>query len=192
MRIGECLALRWRDIDLAGARLKVPGTKTAAAARIVPMAPALRDELGTHAACRRDDNRDAYVFATRTGRKYGATNIRRRVLSPAVERANERLAEQGSERLPHLTPHSLRRTYASLLVALGWDPARFMRAMGHTTAAFTLSVYAQAMDWSEGEAERLRALWEGREIGALAGTSAAEAASESLDPASAEGSQTAL
>lgn len=35
-----------------------------------------------------------------------------------------------------------------------------MKQMGHATPGFTLSVYAQAMDWSEGEREQLRALIE--------------------------------
>ena len=86
----------------------------------------------------------------------------RLVLAPAVQRANAALAQHGREPLPAgLTPHSLRRTCASILVALGWDPARVMRALGHSTPGFTLAVYAQAMDWAEGEAERLRALVEG-------------------------------
>jgi integrase len=185
LRIDEALSLRWRHLDLAGGRLRAQGSKTENAERWVPMLPALRDELLAHAARRRDGDQDAYVFETRTGGKLGATNVRRRILSPAVERANERLAEQGSRPLPEgLTPHSLRRTCASLLVALGWDPARVMRALGHTTPEFTLSIYAASMDWTEGEAERLRALVEG-DPRAVTGTSAAQAAPECLtaDPA---------
>ena len=60
-----------------------------------------------------------------------------------------------------LTPHGLRRTFASLLVALGRDPAVFMDQMDHTTPNLTLSVYAKAMAWRDGERERLRALVEG-------------------------------
>jgi integrase len=101
MRIGECLALRWRDVDLAGARIRVPGTKTEAAERYVQMAPALRDELGARAARRRDENRGAYVWPTRTGKPLLRSNVLKRVCVPAVERANERLAEQGRDPLPH-------------------------------------------------------------------------------------------
>jgi integrase len=61
-----------------------------------------------------------------------------------------------------LTPHSLRRTFASVLVALGRDPAVVMRQMGHTTPHLTLGVYAAAMEWGDGERERLRALVDGR------------------------------
>lgn len=42
-----------------------------------------------------------------------------------------------------------------------------MRQMGHSTPHFTLGVYAGAMDWSEGERERLCALVEGRPIPAI-------------------------
>lgn len=192
LRIDECLRLRWRHIDLAGGRLKVPGTKTAAAERTVPLLPLLRDELLAHAARRRDADPNALVFATSKGGKIGATNVRRRVLGPAVERANAALAERGSEPLPEgLTPHSLRRTCASVLVALGWDPARVMRVLGHTTAGFTLSVYAAAMDWAEGEAERLRALVEGRDL-ALTGTGASDGTSEPLTAPTPESEDSAL
>jgi hypothetical protein len=51
-----------------------------------------------------------------------------------------------------------------------------MRALGHTTAEFTLGVYAQATDWSEDSAQRLRDLVDGVDLVALHGTKAAEAA----------------
>jgi len=38
-----------------------------------------------------------------------------------------------------------------------------MAQMGHTTANLTLSVYAKAMAWRDGERERLRALIEGED-----------------------------
>ena len=102
------------------------------------------------------------------------------MLGPAVELANATLAAQDVEPLPvGLTPHCLRRTFASILVALGRDPAVVMRQMGHSTPAFTLSVYAAAMDWREGERERLRALVEG-ESWAVAGKNATEEAAQGL------------
>jgi len=49
--------------------------------------------------------------------------MRRRILAPAVARANEQLANEELEQLPEgMTPHSLRRTFASILVAVGDDP----------------------------------------------------------------------
>jgi integrase len=192
LRIDEALSLRWRYVDLAAGRLRVVAGKTDAAARVVPLLPALRDELLAVAARRRDTDPSALVFPTRTGGKLSATNVRRRVLAPAVTVANAALAERDLEPLPDgLTPHSLRRTCASILVALGWDPARVMRTLGHTTAAFTLSVYARSMDWTEGEPERLRALVEGREWAPM-GTSAADARIEAIAPAAVASEGSAL
>lgn len=162
LRIDEALSLRWRHIDLPGGRLRVPGTKTDAAARVVDVLPLLRDELASHAASRRNRSADALVFGTGTGGKQSATNVRRRVLARAAERATAALEDRDIEPLPHgLTPHSLRRTFASLLVARGEDPAYVMEQMGHTTPNLTLSLYAKAMQRRDGERELLRRLVDG-------------------------------
>ena len=162
LRIGEVLDLRWRDVDLAGGRLRVRGTKTDAADRTVELLPALRDELAVYAAGHRSREPEGRVFASGRGGRISESNVRSRGLAPAVEKANARLSQGGAEALPDgLTPHSLRRTFASILVALGRDPAVVMRQMGHTTPSMTLGVYAAAMDWADGERDRLRALVEG-------------------------------
>jgi integrase len=66
---------------------------------------------------------DAYVFDTAQGKSQNPSNVRSRVVTKAVGRANERLRETGEAELPALTPHGLRRTFASVLYALGEDPA---------------------------------------------------------------------
>ena len=60
-----------------------------------------------------------------------------------------------------LTPHSLRRTFPSILFAVGESPPYVMAQMGDTTPALTLAIYARQMDRRDGEPERLRALVEG-------------------------------
>lgn len=77
------------------------------------------------------------------------------------------LAAKGEAHLPDLTPHSLRRTFASILFALGETPPYVMAQMGHATPGLTLSIYARQMDRRDGEPERLSALVEGREWTAL-------------------------
>jgi len=126
------------------------------------MLPVLRDELSGYRA-RLDTAPEAPVFGTAHGRPHRATNIRRRVLARAADRANQQLAKDEIEPLPEgLTPHSMRRTFASILFAIGEAPPYVMAQMGHTTPDLTLAIYARQMDRRDGEPERLRALVEGR------------------------------
>jgi hypothetical protein len=85
------------------------------------------------------------------------------LLAKAAALADKQLATDAAEPLQkHLTPHSLRRTFASLLFAIGETPPYVMAQMGHTTPNLTLSIYARQMDRRDGEPERLKALVEGR------------------------------
>jgi integrase len=160
LRIGELCALRWRDVDLAAGWLTVGESKTDAGRRRVKIRGALRDELLNLRA--HEIDAEGYVFPTRTGARMGAENFRNRVLRAAVKRANENLAKAKQPPLPDaLTPHSLRRTFCSLLYALGEDPGTVMDEMGHTDPALALRVYRQAMRRGEDERTQLRHLVEG-------------------------------
>jgi integrase len=168
LRIGELCALRWRDVDLAGGWLHT-GSKTDAGHRRVKVRGALRDELLALRGRHQDAPQSAYVFATRTGGQMSPDNFRSRVLRAAVRVAGEHLEGEGLPPLPDkLTPHSLRRTFCSLLYALGEDPGTVMDEMGHTDPALALRVYRQAMRRGEDEKAQLRALVEG-EIVAVGG-----------------------
>ncbi|MHB8694810.1 MAG: tyrosine-type recombinase/integrase, partial [Solirubrobacteraceae bacterium] len=177
LRLGELTALRWRDVDLAANRITVvESTTDAGTMRTVDLLPVLRDELAEYKASSRHAAAGELVFPTSKGRQFGASNIRRRVLDKAVERANERLGEIDEVPLPDgLTPHKLRHSFASLLVALGEDPGSVMDQMGHTDAAFTLRVYRHGMrrdkasrrawrelvgrsDWAAADMERIGAI----------------------------------
>ena len=78
------------------------------------------------------------------------------------EQANKQLETDGLPPLPDkLTPHSLRRTFCSLLYALGEDPGLVMDEMGHTDPALALRVYRQAMRRGSRETAALSALLDG-------------------------------
>ncbi len=161
LRIGELTALRWRDVDLAGGWLTVGESKTDAGRRRVKIRGVLRDELLAVRHGQQDAPQSAYVFATSRGGRMGADNFRNRVLTPATSRASARLEVDGRPPLPALTPHSLRRTFCSLLYALGETPTVVMDEMGHTDAKLALRIYAQAMRREDDEQAQLRALVEG-------------------------------
>jgi hypothetical protein len=74
-------------------------------------------------------------------------NVRKDILAPAVRLASQRLVERGIPPLPHITPHSLRRTYVSImLLATEFDISFVQRQVGHTHASMTLDVYNQLLD----------------------------------------------
>jgi integrase len=175
LRIGEALALRWGDVDLARGTIKVRAAKTETGVRTVNILPVLRDELLAYRARTHADAR-ALVFGTSTGNPSNPSNIRNRLLAPAVKKANEQLARERVELLPvRLSPHALRRTFASLLFAVGETPPYVMAQMGHTTANLTLAIYAREMDRRDGEPERLKALVEGADWAASGQQEAPEA-----------------
>jgi len=161
LRIGELCSLRWRDVDLAAGWLHVGESKTDAGRRKVKVRPALRAELLGAMSPAAVTASDAYVFPTRTGAAMGTDNFRNRVLAAAVKRASKTRTEGGQPPLPKLTPHSLRRTFSSVLYAIGEPPPVVMAEMGHTDPALALRVYAQAMRRDEHQNAQLRALVEG-------------------------------
>ncbi|MDX6641206.1 MAG: integrase [Solirubrobacteraceae bacterium] len=170
LRIGEALALRWRDVDLAGGRLRIAGSKTEAGVRWVPLMPALRDELAERKASAEHTRASDKVFSTLTGGMWSRDNARKRIFDRAVELADEMLEAAGLAPTPEgLTPHSLRHTYISLRVAIGDDPATVAQDAGHADMAVTFRIYTHVMRFNKGDRERLRALVEGVQM-ALIGT----------------------
>jgi integrase len=161
LRIGELQALRWSDIDLTRGTIRVRQAKTDAGVRIVHMLQVLRRELDRYRSSV-PGRLNELVFATSSGRPLGGSNIRIRILARAVQRANSDLQSKGQPPLPDgLTPHSLRRTFASLLFALGEPPTYVMSQMGHTTPVLTLAIYAREMNRRDGERARLKTLLTG-------------------------------
>ncbi len=178
VRIGEAVALRWRDVDLAAGRLRVADSKTDAGVRQVDLLPALREELSIHKTATGFGGPDDFVFPTVRGRKQNIDNARRRFLGRSVERATANLLKRDATPLPAgITPHSLRRTFISLLLATGAEVPYVMRQVGHADPKVTLSIYAQVMYRGEGERERLKMVVEGSDW-ALLGTGGASKAPE--------------
>jgi integrase len=184
LRISELCALRWRDVDLAGGWLKVGDSKTDAGRRKVKIRGALRDELLAVRGRHQDAPQAAYVFGTLSGARMGPDNFRNRVLGKpgtivdgerkgaagAVGLATKQLEAEGLAPLPEkLTPHSLRRTFCSLLYALGETPPVVMQEMGHTDPGLALKVYAQSMRRGEDEVKQIREVVEGGAVVANSG-----------------------
>ena len=161
-RAQELCDLIWADVDLAGARIFVGRSKTAAGQREIHLQPILLSILTDYRAHARRGHPEDLVFQTLTGRPRCPDNLRVSVIAPVRRRADARLARRGLAPLPTaLTTHKLRHAFASILVALGEDPVSVMRQIGHTDPAFTLRVYAHQMSRDPADRECLWALVQG-------------------------------
>jgi integrase len=151
-RRGEALALRWSDVNLdqavvriersleqtkAGLRFKEPKTRTGR--RSISISPWLVAELRAH-RIRQDEQRlalgigraanDSLVFARYDGKARVPFSITRDF---AVALKALGIADR--------TLHSLRHTHVSQLVASGMDILTISRRVGHASAAITLGIY---------------------------------------------------
>ena len=138
MRAGEVERLRWRHVHLPSNTIQVPGTKTEAARRPVPIAPALRARLDAA----RGVGPDELVV--------GAWGNVRRDLAAAVTRANTRAALAAADagvvappKLPRVSPNDLRRTFASWMVQQGVQLHTVAILMGHSSSRMVEKVYGK-------------------------------------------------
>jgi integrase len=166
-RISELIESPRGRLDLHTGQL-VLGKKTEAGIdRTLELSAFLLDEVRGHLAAVPARLRDAHgaalpIFPTRTGGRLNPSNVRNRLLNgtPArgtrkptqgvVQRVNEKRAAEGRMLLPtRVTPHTLRRTFASLCFFAGRDLRWVMGQLGHDDPRMTLAVYAQCMKRSQ-------------------------------------------
>jgi integrase len=147
LRIGEALSLRWRDVSLGARKLRVTEAKTDAGIREVDLTPTLQELLSEYRTRTKHTADDDLVFPTAKGRPDSASNVRQRFLASAVELANQELEKAGKEPIRKVTPHSLRRTFISLLFSLPKSPSvpYVMAQVGHNDPKVTLGIYAQVI-----------------------------------------------
>src|SRR5207244_971338 len=137
LRIGEALGLRWRDLNLdAGllhvrqqlSRRRVPKQlKTPAAQREVVLAPALVTLLRERWLAAPHKAPGALVFCNALGR-----GLDYRDVGEGFRAAVKAAGLTGPGRL---SLHSLRHTFASLLIAKGLDVVFVSRQLGHASPA---------------------------------------------------------
>lgn len=123
MRRGEMARLERRHVDLRARLLHVPGTKTAAAARTIPLGATALPPLRRRLLRLRDPK--ALIFGP--WRNVG------RDLPAACERAG----------IPACSPNDLRRTFASQAAQRGVPALTAARLLGHTSTRMVERVYAR-------------------------------------------------
>jgi integrase len=134
LRMGELLALRWRDVDFAGHALTISRAMSAGVESSTKSGRVRRVPLPDQAAgaldrlSKRQDftGADELVFVNVLGRSLDGSALRRR-----FKRARDAAG------LRPLRFHDLRHTYGSLLAANGVDLVTIQSAMGHADLATT-------------------------------------------------------
>jgi integrase len=142
LRFGEAAELRWRDVDIAGLRLRVTRSMTFVGGQPVVGTPkngkdrtvALPAAVAAMLAPRADD---ALVFPDSAGGWMRASNVRRRWWAKA-------LADAG---LPaDFKLHELRHTAASLAIQSKANIKALQNMLGHASAGLTLDRYGHLYD----------------------------------------------
>ncbi len=144
LRLGEGLALRWRDVDFDMNAIRVERTwsrvggftepKTRTSRRAVVLLPSLADTLREYY---QGGPPDALLFSHDGRQPLDPGNTRRRFY-----------AALNAAELKHVTIHSLRHTYASVLLASGASIVGLQRSLGHASAVMTLDVYSHLLEES--------------------------------------------
>jgi integrase len=156
LRVSETCRLEEQQVELAARRIRVPRVKTDASERVVPTVPSLHEILLTDRADR--EVRGGPAYPTRNGTPQHPDNVRARLLSSVRDRANELLEERAESRIGHLTPHTLRRTFASILAEVGVSPRRAMYLLGHENPTLTMRIYQQVLDMGGAAVEVLESV----------------------------------
>jgi integrase len=99
------------------------------------------EEINAWRAQRGEIELDEFVFATASGKPRDRNNIRT-LISRVVEKLNEQRAKRGIAPLPRIVPHTLRRTYISLMLEAGAPMHYMMDQVGHEDPKTTLEIYA--------------------------------------------------
>jgi integrase len=150
VRASELCDLRLRDVrlhDPDGARFHIRDSKTNAGIREVQMTPDLVESFVEHLDRLRRDGQptgpDNYAVPNLCGGRMSRQRVGK-IVKDAAAVATRRHTERGLPPLPHITPHSLRRTYISIaLLANNFDVKWVMSQVGHADSKMTLDVYAQ-------------------------------------------------
>jgi len=153
LRISECLALRWVDVDWLSLRLtidrsivnqNVEDVKTTESRRNMPLDPSLMSVLKTWKQRTEFSTPGDWMFASpsQLGRLPWSYDQVWRVYQKAASTAG----------IGRLGTHSLRHTYRSLLDSVGTPLAVQQKLMRHTDIRTTMNIYGDVITNQESEA----------------------------------------
>jgi integrase/recombinase XerC len=125
LRISEALALRWGDAPL-GDSLRIAGK--GGRERLVPVLPAARDAVETYRAlCPFEPGPEGPLFLAAKGGPLGQRHIQKVTAAARVQLGLPATA----------TPHALRHSFATHLLAAGGDLRSIQELLGHASLSTT-------------------------------------------------------
>lgn len=153
LRISEAIALQRLHFQLDGSAPEVCVRRAMVKGRLVPpktkygrrevrLPAPLVYRLRSHLATQADRDSTALVFTNRDGNVIEPGNLRRRGLKPIVQEVDA----------PWAGFHTFRHTFASIHLSQGTNLLQLSRALGHHSAAFTLSRYTHLLPGDEAPA----------------------------------------
>jgi len=143
LRIGEAVALQWRDVDVTARRLSVrrrwyrnayAPPKSRYGRRTIPLTLGMANKLTQHRGPATPPD-DALVFPSRADTPLDPANLSDRVLKPAAAKAG----------VPWAGWHTLRHTCGTLLFRHGANAKQVQHWLGHHSPAFTLATYGHLL-----------------------------------------------
>ena len=148
-RIGEILALRWRDVDMEQGVVRIEHTLTrkgkltppkSGKGREVHLAVPALEALKAHKARQNAERLHAGNVWVDTGHVFtSATAPGEHLREITVSRTYKRLLKEAS--LPDIRFHDLRHTCATLLFSQGANPKVVQEMLGHASVAITMDRY---------------------------------------------------
>jgi integrase/recombinase XerC len=127
LRIAEALTLNVRDAPLPGADAMLRVMGKGSKERIVPVLPAVRAAMGAWLALHPDRQPDSPLFLGARGKR----------LDPAVAQRTLRHYRRLNGLPEHATPHALRHSFATHLLAGGADLRSIQELLGHASLSTT-------------------------------------------------------
>lgn len=170
LRVGEIRALEWSDIDYKNNVIHVTGTlkyskdrgyfkdlpKTNTSFRDVPMIPEvvtafkeqraeqIRQRLQLGDLWRPESGMENFVFTGYYTYHGFGKNLCHGAINHDMAKIEERIKEEYPD-FPHITPHTLRHTFATRGLENGIPPKVMQEILGHTSITMTLDIYSHVL-----------------------------------------------
>jgi integrase len=157
LRIGELLALRWRNVDLATGVIRVEETvyeghfdepKSRHSMRLIPLGPLAVAVLSERCKQVVVDS-SSLVFSSRAGGTLDRRTLLSRQLKPVAKAAG----------VGNVTWHLLRHSNATLHDSLGTPLGTVQALLGHSSSEITRQVYLHSLpgdgEWQRGSWKRI-------------------------------------